>query len=97
MLNPTTANCLTHSCHVFYPQANARQRAGRAGRVRPGTCFTLYTRKRLESQMRPFQAPEMARVPLAELCLQVKLLKLGTAGEVLAKVRPWPASQACSE
>lgn len=36
--------------------------------------------------MRPFQAPEMARVPLAELCLQVKLLKLGTAGEVLAKV-----------
>jgi hypothetical protein len=42
--------------------------------------------------MRPFQAPEMARVPLAELCLQVKLLKLGTAGEVLAKVRLWPAN-----
>ncbi|GAQ84373.1 helicase domain-containing protein [Klebsormidium nitens] len=78
---------------AWVSKANARQRAGRAGRVRPGTCFTLYTRRRLESQMRPFQAPEMARVPLAELCLQVKLLKLGTAGEVLAKAIEPPKAE----
>ncbi len=35
-------------------QAAAKQRAGRAGRVRPGMCFALYTRDRFES-LRPFQ------------------------------------------
>jgi hypothetical protein len=36
-------------------QANARQRRGRAGRVKPGICFSLYTRYRFETLMRPFQ------------------------------------------
>lgn len=36
-------------------QANARQRRGRAGRVKPGNCFCLYTRHRFELLMRPFQ------------------------------------------
>ncbi|CAH2047176.1 unnamed protein product, partial [Thlaspi arvense] len=39
-------------------KANARQRAGRAGRVRPGHCFSLYTRHRFEKRMRPYQALE---------------------------------------
>ncbi|KAL6963252.1 RNA helicase [Sarracenia purpurea var. burkii] len=39
-------------------QANARQRRGRAGRVKPGICFCLYTRHRFEKLMRPFQALE---------------------------------------
>ncbi|KAF8411854.1 hypothetical protein HHK36_004413 [Tetracentron sinense] len=46
-------------------QANARQRRGRAGRVKPGFCFCLYTRHRFEKLMRPFQVPEMLRMPLA--------------------------------
>jgi ATP-dependent RNA helicase DHX29 len=40
---------------AWISQANARQRGGRAGRVRPGNCFCLYTRHRLETLMRPFQ------------------------------------------
>jgi ATP-dependent RNA helicase DHX29 len=58
-------------------QANARQRTGRAGRVKPGICFSLYTRYRFEKLMRPYQVPEMLRMPLVELCLQIKLLGLG--------------------
>ncbi|KAI5425226.1 hypothetical protein KIW84_031146 [Lathyrus oleraceus] len=44
-------------------QANARQRQGRAGRVRPGICFRWYTRYRFEKLMRPYQVPEMLRMP----------------------------------
>ncbi|GJN02913.1 hypothetical protein PR202_ga20305 [Eleusine coracana subsp. coracana] len=39
-------------------RANAKQRRGRAGRVKPGLCFCLYTRHRFENIMRPFQAVE---------------------------------------
>ena len=35
--------------------ANALQRRGRAGRVKPGYCFGLYTRARFEHRMRKFQ------------------------------------------
>lgn len=36
-------------------RANAKQRRGRAGRVKPGICFCLYTRYRFEKIMRSFQ------------------------------------------
>ncbi|KAJ9687568.1 hypothetical protein PVL29_016165 [Vitis rotundifolia] len=39
-------------------QANAKQRRGRAGRVKPGICFCLYTHYRFEKLLRPFQALE---------------------------------------
>ncbi|KAJ8421854.1 hypothetical protein Cgig2_009283 [Carnegiea gigantea] len=66
-------------------QANAKQRRGRAGRVKPGTCFCLYTRHRFEKLMRRFQVPEMLRMPLVELCLQIKLLALGDIKTFLSK------------
>ncbi|CAK0787622.1 hypothetical protein CVIRNUC_010844 [Coccomyxa viridis] len=67
-------------------RASALQRKGRAGRVRPGQCFGLYTRQRCEQRMRKYQAPEMARVPLEELVLQIHLLGLGPAAGFLAGV-----------
>ncbi|XP_041014528.1 DExH-box ATP-dependent RNA helicase DExH7, chloroplastic isoform X1 [Juglans microcarpa x Juglans regia] len=75
-------------------QANARQRRGRAGRVKPGTCFSLYTRHRFEKLMRNFQVPEMLRMPLVELCLQIKLLSLGYIKPFLSKALEPPREDA---
>ena len=60
------------SCLVetWVSQASARQRRGRAGRVRPGTCYRLYSQRALESWPAD-TVPEIARVPLEQLCLQV--------------------------
>ncbi|XP_042024342.1 DExH-box ATP-dependent RNA helicase DExH7, chloroplastic-like [Salvia splendens] len=75
-------------------QANARQRRGRAGRVKPGNCFCLYTRHRYEKLMRSYQIPEMLRMPLTELCLQVKLLSLGSIKQFLSMALEPPKEEA---
>lgn len=41
-------------------------------------CYSLFTKHRFEARMKPHQAPEMVRVPLEELVLQIKTL--GCAG-----------------
>lgn len=51
-------------------KASAKQRAGRAGRCRPGICYHLYSKIRGASFL-DFQVPEVKRMPLEELCLQV--------------------------
>ncbi len=56
--------------------AGAMQRKGRAGRVREGHCYCLYTRYRQEEGMRRYSQPEIARVPLEELVLQVGSLEV---------------------
>ncbi|KAK3144746.1 hypothetical protein QOZ80_4AG0317290 [Eleusine coracana subsp. coracana] len=77
-------------------RANAKQRRGRAGRVKPGLCFCLYTRHRFENIMRPFQVPEMLRMPLTELCLQIKSLDLGDIKSFLLKAVEPPNEEAIS-
>jgi ATP-dependent helicase HrpB len=51
-------------------RASAAQRAGRAGRTRPGRCLRLYTRGDLMARPE-HDAPEIARVDLAEAALEL--------------------------
>ncbi len=51
-------------------RASATQRAGRAGRTRPGRCLRLYTRAEFES--RPdYDAPEIRRLDLTQIWLEL--------------------------
>ncbi|EGC33048.1 hypothetical protein DICPUDRAFT_56694 [Dictyostelium purpureum] len=56
-------------------KASANQRAGRAGRTRPGKCFRLYTEKAFQEDLIQQTYPEILRSNLASVVLQ--LLKLG--------------------
>lgn len=51
-------------------KASAKQREGRAGRCQPGICYHLYSKLRADS-LPEFQLPEIKRIPIEELCLQV--------------------------
>ncbi|KAF5187328.1 Dexh-box atp-dependent rna helicase dexh6 [Thalictrum thalictroides] len=54
-------------------KASAKQREGRAGRCQPGICYHLFSKTRAAS-LPEFQVPEIKRMPIEELCLQVKML-----------------------
>lgn len=54
-------------------------RRGRAGRVRPGVCLRLYPRPFMAVAMAPQDVPELQRIALEEVCLQVLALGLGGA------------------
>ncbi|KAJ3784467.1 P-loop containing nucleoside triphosphate hydrolase protein [Lentinula aff. detonsa] len=56
-------------------KASAQQRAGRAGRTRPGKCFRLYTEKDFISELEEQTHPEILRSNLANAVLE--LSKLG--------------------
>ncbi|CAF2472656.1 unnamed protein product [Rotaria sp. Silwood2] len=55
-------------------KASAQQRAGRAGRTRPGKCFRLYTEKAYKSEMHENTYPEILRSNLGSVVLQLKKL-----------------------
>ena len=56
-------------------RASAKQRRGRAGRTRPGDCFKLFSRYNETNHMAPHPTPEMVRIPLEALCLQIKSMR----------------------
>lgn len=56
-------------------QASARQRSGRCGRLMPGICYRLYSEADFESR-EAFTAPEIQRVNLASVILQMLHLRL---------------------
>ncbi|XP_060531487.1 putative ATP-dependent RNA helicase DHX57 [Cylas formicarius] len=59
---------------VWVTQANATQRKGRAGRVMSGVCFHLYTRHRFKYHFLPQPVPEIQRIPLEQLILNIRVL-----------------------
>uniref|UniRef100_A0A2D4M2Z2 RNA helicase n=1 Tax=Micrurus spixii TaxID=129469 RepID=A0A2D4M2Z2_9SAUR len=77
---------------TFVSKASALQRQGRAGRVRDGFCFRLYTRDRFESFLE-YSVPEILRVPLEELCLHIMKCNLGSPEEFLSKALDPPQPQ----
>ncbi|XP_045484287.1 3'-5' RNA helicase YTHDC2 [Pieris rapae] len=61
---------------VWTSRACCQQRAGRAGRTKPGHCFHMCSKRRFKTL--PLNSvPEILRVPLQELCLHTKLLAPG--------------------
>eukprot|EP01125_Pyxidicula_operculata_P005016 TRINITY_DN1847_c1_g1_i1.p1 TRINITY_DN1847_c1_g1~~TRINITY_DN1847_c1_g1_i1.p1 ORF type:complete len:852 (-),score=290.12 TRINITY_DN1847_c1_g1_i1:6-2561(-) len=54
-------------------QAQARQRAGRAGRTQPGQCYRIYTENDF-LKLSPSPVPEIYRINLASVILTLKMI-----------------------
>ncbi|KAM4825225.1 putative ATP-dependent RNA helicase DHX34 isoform 2-T4 [Thomomys bottae] len=57
-------------------QASAEQRKGRAGRTGPGVCYRLYAESDYDA-FTPYPVPEIRRVALDSLVLQMKSMSVG--------------------
>ncbi|KAM5236410.1 putative ATP-dependent RNA helicase DHX34 [Ctenodactylus gundi] len=57
-------------------QASAEQRKGRAGRTGPGVCYRLYAESDYDA-FAPYPVPEIRRVALDALVLQMKSMSVG--------------------
>uniref|UniRef100_A0A7N6BD27 ATP-dependent DNA/RNA helicase DHX36 n=1 Tax=Anabas testudineus TaxID=64144 RepID=A0A7N6BD27_ANATE len=91
--NFDTNNNISTMTAEWVSLANAKQRKGRAGRVCPGKCYHLYNGLRA-SLLDAYQLPEIMRTPLEELCLQIKILKLGSIARFLEKALDPPTDKA---
>ncbi|XP_054901731.1 ATP-dependent DNA/RNA helicase DHX36 [Poeciliopsis prolifica] len=91
--NFDTDNNISTMTAEWVSLANAKQRKGRAGRVQPGKCYHLYNGLRA-SLLEAYQLPEIMRTPLEELCLQIKILKLGSISRFLEKALDPPSEKA---
>ena len=55
-------------------RASAKQRAGRAGRTRPGKCFRLYTEASFKAELQEQTYPEILRSKMSNVVLTLKKL-----------------------
>lgn len=57
---------------TWISRASATQRAGRTGRLRPGTVYRMYERETYDIRMDAYEPGEMLRVPLDSVILTLK-------------------------
>ena len=57
-------------------KASASQRAGRAGRTGPGHCYRMYSSAVYERDFEEFAEPEILRMPIEGIVLQLKAMNL---------------------
>lgn len=61
---------------VWASKASVAQRTGRAGRTGPGHCYRLYSAAVFETEFPKFSPPEIARMPIEGLVLQLKNMSI---------------------
>jgi HrpA-like RNA helicase len=76
---------------VWASKAACKQRRGRAGRVRAGKCYKLFTRN-AEDRMAERPLPEIRRTPLEQLCLAVKAMGISDVPSFLSNALTAPDS-----
>lgn len=59
-------------------KASAEQRAGRAGRTGPGHCYRLYSSALFENHFEEFAEPEILKIPIEGVVLQMKSMHIDT-------------------
>ncbi|KAK3680044.1 putative ATP-dependent RNA helicase ucp12 [Recurvomyces mirabilis] len=89
------ANNMVRLTETWASRAACKQRRGRAGRVRAGKCYKLYTENQ-ESKMAERPEPEIRRVPLEQLCLSVKAMGVTNVPAFLASALTPPESLSVS-
>jgi pre-mRNA-splicing factor ATP-dependent RNA helicase DHX16 len=72
LFNPATGSSSLQTCPIS--RASAEQRAGRAGRVGPGTCLRLYTKYSYYSELVAEPQPELLRSDITSVVLALKVM-----------------------
>ncbi|KAI2484092.1 ATP-dependent RNA helicase A [Pyrenophora tritici-repentis] len=86
-------NNMVRLAETWASRAACKQRRGRAGRVRAGDCYKMYTRN-AEAKMMERPDPEIRRVPLEQMCLSIKSMGVQDVSGFLASALTPPESTA---
>ena len=87
----TQMQCLEET---FVSRASLKQRSGRAGRVRPGIAFQLVSSHWISHSSREFTPPEILRVPLENVCIQIMALREMSVWHFLGEALDCPSEKA---